>query len=90
MRGSERIYMKRLLAILLILILVTAAFVACKKDDAEAGDTGTDSGSEPVSDSESVTVEYVSKNVTVTEAEETPVELPKVPILPSGELPAAE
>ena len=84
--------MKRLLAILLILILVTVALVACKKDDVDPGstDTGTDSGSEAVSDSESVTVEYVSKNVTVTDAADSPVELPKVPILPSGELPAAE
>ena len=91
--------MKRLLAILLVLLVVVMTFAACSVDNMTSGDTDNTNGnssSESLSESESETeldtrvVEYVSKNVTIVDGQETPVELPQVPLLPNGELPSAE
>ena len=90
--------MKRLFAILLTLALLVLVLAACKIEENQGGgesesqsESQSESASESVSDSESAKpVDYATKNPTITEADGTPVELPRVPFLADGSLPSAE
>ena len=88
--------MKRVIAILLVLLLTAFAFSACGRDDPdENGDAG--SQTPPVTDSQSgedaeteAEINYASKNVRPSSTGIASADLPEVPLLPDGDLPSAE
>ena len=79
--------MKRLLAILLVLLMMTMLLAACGPDSEDPGDTdGEPEASQEETETEP---EYLTKKVTVTHPDKGEVEMDEVPLLPNGEFPSA-
>ncbi len=95
MCGDRKGYdMKRFFAIALVFALIVVVFAACgkdeKKDDGGQSSEPPESNSDSGSESESYEAEYYATDVNPVSPDGEGVDLPEVPLLPNGQIPAGE